>query len=59
MNVKRNELIDRMVRLYGFGNPIVTEFSNMCKHWTQDEDHTHLLEVLVVSHEQFPIIDKD
>ena len=59
MSAKRNELINRMIRLYGFEHPFVIEFCKMCERWAQDEDHTHLLEVFVISHEQCPIIDED
>lgn len=55
MDAKRNELIDRMVRVYGFENPIVIKFCKACEGWAQDEHTTHLLEVIVIAHEQFPI----
>ena len=50
----REKLIDRMVHIYGFENPIVIEFCKLCEAWEDIEDRDHLLEVIVKSHEEFP-----
>ena len=50
----REKLIDRMVHIYGFENPIVIEFCKLCEAWKDIEDKDRLLEVLVKSHEEFP-----
>lgn len=59
MDAKRNELIDRMVRLYGFENSIVIKFCEACEGWAQDEEHTRLLEIIAIAHEQSPIKGED
>ena len=44
----KENLIDRMVRIYGFENPIVIEFCRMCERGEIIED---LLELIVEAHE--------
>lgn len=44
----KEKLIDRMVRIYGFENPIVIEFCRMCERGEIIED---LLELIVEAHE--------
>lgn len=58
MDAKRNELIDRMMRLYGFENPIVIEFCRLCEKW-EGTDKEKLLETIVKSHEEFPQFDSE
>lgn len=48
MNIREN-LIDRMIRIYGFENPVTIEFAEMCENPKWD---THLLETIVKSHEE-------
>ena len=51
MNKLREHLIDRMIRLYGFENPIVVDFCRLCESTIiTDKD----LEVVVKSHEEHP-----
>ena len=50
----REKLIDRMIHIYGFENPIVIEFCKLCEAWKDIEDRERLLEVIVKSHEEFP-----
>lgn len=51
MNAKRENLIDRMIRIYGFENPIVIDFCRLCESTIiTDKD----LEVVVQSHEEHP-----
>ena len=47
----KEKLIDRMVRIYGFENPIVIEFCRMCERGEIIED---LLELIVELHEKCP-----
>ena len=55
----RESLIDRMIHLYGFENPIVIDFCRLCESWAQGDEWDHLLEVLVSAHEASPIFDED
>ena len=52
----KEKLIDRMVRIYGFENPIVIEFCRMCERGEIIED---LLELIVELHEKFPQLDEE
>lgn len=49
----REELIDRMIRIYGFENPLVIQFSELCEKYTPNEWNDKCLETLVKAHEQF------
>ena len=53
------QLIERMVHIYGFENHIVIEFCKLCEAWEDIEDRDHLLEVIVKSHEEFPQFDDE
>ena len=55
----REKLIDRMVHIYGFENPIVIEFCKLCEAWKDIEDRDRLLEVIVISHEAYPQLDSE
>ena len=50
----REKLIDRMIRIYGFENPIVIEFCRLCEKWEDTNEKDRFLEVIVKSHEEFP-----
>ena len=52
----KEKLIDRMVRIYGFENPIVIEFCRMCERGEIIEE---LLELIVELHEKCPQLDED
>ena len=55
----REKLIERMVHIYGFENPIVIEFCKLCEAWKDIEDRDRLLEVIVISHEAYPQLDSE
>ena len=55
----REKLIDRMIRIYGFENPIVIWFCRLCEEWEDIEDRDRLLEVIVKAHEEFPQFDNE
>lgn len=52
----KEKLIDRMVRIYGFENPIVIEFCRMCERGEIIEE---LLELIVELHERCPQLDEE
>ena len=55
----REKLIDRMIHIYGFENPIVIWFCRLCEEWEDIEDRDRLLEVIVKAHEEFPQLDNE
>lgn len=57
VNTMREQLIDRMIRIYGFENPIVIEFCRLCENWEDTNEKDRFLEAIVKSHEEFPQFD--
>ena len=55
----RNELLTRMIHIYGFENEAVIDFTRMCEEWENDIAHDRILEMLVETHEEFPQYDND
>lgn len=56
MNDFREQLVDRMIRIYGFENQIVIDFCRMCEEWDNNEWNDKVLEILVQAHEDDPQI---
>lgn len=53
----RNELLNRMIRIYGFENPFVIQFANACESYTTPDTcdmWDHILETTVLCHEKSP-----
>ena len=50
----REKLIDRMIHIYGFENPIVIEFCRVCEKWEDTEEKNTLLKVIVEVNEEYP-----
>ena len=48
----REQLLDRMIRIYGFEHEIVIEFARMCEEWLPTENNDKALETLVKCHEE-------
>ena len=55
----REKLIDRMIRIYGFENPIVIEFCRLCENWEDTNEKDRFLEAIVKSHEELPQLDTE
>lgn len=55
----REQLMDRMIRIYGFKHEIVIAFCKMCEDYPQTETYDNTLRVLVESHEEFPVLDEE
>lgn len=51
----REELLTRMIRLYGFEHEVVIEFARLME--TEISDHD--LEVIVKCHEESPVFDTE
>ncbi len=53
--VMREQLLDRMIRIYGFEHEIVIEFARMCEEWLPTKNNDKALETLVKCHEENPV----
>lgn len=50
----RENLIDRMIRIYGFEHPIVIQFAKLCERMAYTEANDKALMTLVEAHEENP-----
>ena len=50
----REELMNRMIRLYGFESPITIDFCWLCEEWANTEAYDNALAILVKCHEEAP-----
>lgn len=50
----REQLLYRMIRIYGFEHETVIDFARMCEEWKKDVVLDRILEMLVETHEEFP-----
>ena len=57
MNTMRENLIERMVKIYGFEHPIVIRFTELCERLEDTEINDTLLRLAVEAHEKFPNLD--
>ena len=57
MNTMRKNLIDRMVRIYGFEHPSVIWFVDLCERWKDTKENDKVLRIIVESHEEFPVLE--
>ena len=55
----RESLIDRMIRLYGYENNLVIDFTKMCEAWAENDWNNKCLALLVASHEADPVMEED
>ena len=51
----REQLLDRMIKIYGFEHEIVIEFAKMCEEWLPTKNNDKALETLVKCHEENPV----
>ena len=57
MNTMRKNLIDRMIKIYGFEHPSVIWFVDLCERWKDTKDNDKVLRIIVESHEEFPVLE--
>ena len=57
MSTMRKNLIDRMVKIYGFEHPAVIHFTEQCERWEDTEINDIILRLAVEAHEKFPNLD--
>jgi len=53
MSAYRENLVDRLIRIYGLENPIVIEFCRYCENWADGEENDNLLTVYVETNEDY------
>ena len=56
MTTYRENLIDRMIRLYGYESQIVIDFARLCETWKVNKRNDTTLRMLVESHEADPVV---
>ena len=59
MNPMRENLLDRMIKIYGFEHPIVIKFAKLCERIENIAIYDKALRILVESHEKYPNLDTD
>ena len=57
MNTMRENLIDRMIKIYGFEHPSVIWFADLCERWKDTKENDKVLRIIVESHEEFPVLE--
>ena len=55
MNDFRKNLIDRMIKIYGYEHRYVIQFAKMCEKYLFNKKFNKTLELLVKSHERSPM----
>lgn len=51
----RENLIDRMIRIYGFEHPLVIQFAELCEDMAHTEANDKALMMLVEAREEYPV----
>ena len=55
----RKNLVDRMIRLYGFENEIVILFATMAEKYTDSKEWDNAMRIIVEAHEASPVTDEE
>ena len=59
MNPMRENLLNRMIKIYGFEHPIVIKFAKQCERWEDTAIYDTILRLAVEAHEKYPNLDTD
>jgi len=59
MSEFRNELLGRMIRIYGFESPLTIDFAWMCERYPAGEAYDKTLRIVVECNEAHPYISDD
>lgn len=59
MTKLRENLINRMIRIYGFENPIIIDFCKICESFPETEEYNKTLKTLVIVHEECPVLEEE
>ena len=52
----REQLLNRMIRIYGFEHDAVIEFAKLIENETFTDE---VLETIVKAHEEFPVVEEE
>ena len=52
MSAYRENLIDRMINIYGYEHPMVIQFAELCEKWDENLWNNTSLTTLVKAHEE-------
>lgn len=55
----REDLLTRMIRIYGFEHKITIWFAQLLESQEENEINNKMLEMMVECHEKSPIVDED
>jgi hypothetical protein len=53
----REDLLTRIIKIYGFEHEITIMFAEILENWVENEACNRRLERLVEAHEQYPMIE--
>ena len=59
MTTYRENLLDRMIAIYGLEAPIVVQFARMCEDYHATKWNDTILRLLVEAHEADPVFEED
>ena len=59
MTAYRGHLINRLIHIYGFEDPIVIQFAEMCERYADNSWNDDVLRLLVEAHEADPVFEED
>ena len=59
MTTYRENLLDRMIHIYGFEDSIVIQFAEMCERYANNSWNDDVLRLLVEAHEADPVFKED
>ena len=59
MNPMSENLLARMIKIYGFEHPIVIKFAKLCERIENIAIYDKALRILAESHEKYPRLDTD
>lgn len=55
----RENLLDRMIALYGMEQNIVIHFAELCERWSDTPWNNEVLRIMVEAHEASPVFEED
>jgi len=59
MTTYRENLLDRLIAIYGLENPIVIQFAQICERYANNAWNDGILWLLVEAHEADPVFEED
>ena len=59
MTTYRENLLDRMIHIYGLEGSIVIQFAGMCERYANNSWNDDVLRLLVEAHEADPVFKED